>query len=175
MDKNHIVVQNIPTSTIIGCSLIIIFLLYSTKHITKVPCGTDIKDIFMTNFVHTDLYHLLFNLYALYALSRVERYIGYQKFAVLILFLLVFTTLGEYIIKKIIHQNQCSIGFSGILFGLLTWEIIIVNKIDIIVLMAIVVKVIYPSLYNKKVSFTGHLIGAIGGIIAGLLWKKYIN
>jgi hypothetical protein len=69
---------------------------------------------------------------------------------------------------------KCSIGFSGILFGLMTWELITTRKIDIELLLAIVVTVVAPSIGNKKVSLTGHTIGAVSGVLGGIIWK-FIN
>lgn len=68
----------------------------------------------------------------------------------------------------------CSIGFSGILFGLFTWELVSKKKFDVEILIAMIIMVVGPSLRSKKVSLSGHAIGAVSGIIAGISWK-YIN
>lgn len=163
--------KEIPVSLFLSVSIIIIFSLYLTTAIKTIPCGNDVMSSFFSNFVHVDSYHLMSNLIALYALSRVERDIGVKKFIGLILFLLIFNTIAETIIHKAYPQMKCSIGFSGVLFGIMTWEIITKKDLDFILILSIVIMVI-PSVQNPKVSFTGHAVGAIAGVIGGLAWKK---
>jgi len=166
--------NQVPISTFIAISLIIVYLLFTAKLITSLPCGTGIHHIFMSNFVHVDTVHLVSNLFALYAISRVEEEMGFQPFIWLVIFLFAFNTLAEYIARMIWKDMKCSIGFSGILFGLMTWELITTRKIDIELLLAIVVTVVAPSIGNKKVSLTGHTIGAVSGVLGGIIWK-FIN
>jgi membrane associated rhomboid family serine protease len=166
--------KDIPVSTFIGVSIIIIFILFNLQIIKTIPCGNNIHEVFITNFVHINLKHLVVNLYALYTLSRVEQEMGLKSFIWLIIFLLLFNTLIEFIIRIYWKNIKCSIGFSGILFGIVTWEIASKRKIDIEMILAIIIMVIVPSLQNKKASIIGHFIGALSGIIGGFLWK-FIN
>lgn len=165
--------KDVPISIFISLLIIIVFLLYITTIIKTIPCDKDLTSVFISNFVHVDYIHVLSNLFAVYALSRVERDIGFSAFGNLIIFLLVFNTIGEIILHKLIPREfSCSIGFSGVLFGVLTYELVHNNDIDIFMLMSIAVTVITPSLTNSNVSFSGHLIGAIGGIVAGIIANK---
>ena len=163
--------KDVSVSVFVALSLIIIFLLFNAQIITSVPCGKNIHEVFMSNFVHIDTTHLISNLYALYAISRVEKEMGFQSFIWLIIFLLIFNTLAEVVMKHIWKDLPCSIGFSGILFGLMTWELVSKKKFDVEIMLAIVIMVVGPSLKSKKVSLFGHAIGAMSGIIGGLLWK----
>lgn len=166
--------NDVPVSVFIALSIIIIFLLFNAQVITSLPCGKSIQDVFMSQFVHVDTLHLVSNLYALYAISRVEKEMGFKSFIWLIIFTLSFNTLVEFIIRQIWSDLPCSIGFSGILFGLMTWEMVSKKEFDTELFLAIVIMVVGPSLKSKKVSLSGHAIGAVSGIIAGILWK-YIN
>jgi hypothetical protein len=56
----------------------------------------------------------------------------------------------------------------------MTWEIVAKKKFDVELLLAIVIMVVGPSLHSKKVSLSGHAIGAVSGIVAGVIWK-FIN
>jgi len=161
-------------STFIAISLIIVYLLFTAKVVSDTPCGTGIHQVFMSNFIHIDTSHLVSNLFALYAISRVEDQMGFKSFIWLIIFLLAFNTLVEYIARKIWKDMKCSIGFSGILFGLMSWELITTRNVDIKLLAAIVVTVIAPSIKNKKASLSGHVIGAVSGVVGGIIWK-FIN
>ena len=93
MDKpTHI--KNVPVSVFLAVGVIVIFSLYATTALKEIPCGKDVMSLFYSNFVHVDVYHLLSNIFALYALSRVEITIGSKKFIALIVFLLLFNTLA---------------------------------------------------------------------------------
>jgi|TARA_B110000259_G_scaffold188077_1_gene244813 membrane associated rhomboid family serine protease len=164
--------KNIPISMFLAISIIIIFLLYITTLIKTIPCGKNLKSVFLGNFIHLDFYHLLTNLYALYSLTRIEEQVGFKKFLALIVFILVFNTIIETIIHKIFPSIPCSIGFSGILFGLTSWEYITNNKLDLSLLSSIALVTIFPSLKDSKVSMAGHVVGSLSGIIAGILWNK---
>lgn len=167
--------KNIPVSVLIALSLIVVFLLFNAKVINTVPCGKGIYEVFMSNFVHIDAAHLVSNLYALYAISRVEKEMGLKPFIWLLIFLLIFNTLGEFIVKYMWKDLPCSIGFSGILFGLMTWELVSKKNFDIELMIAIVIIVVGPSLNSAKVSLYGHIIGAVSGIIGALIWKVFNN
>lgn len=163
--------KDFPVSVFIAISMIVVFLMFNANVIAVLPCDKGISDVFMSNFVHIDAMHLISNLYALYAVSRVEQEMGFQSFIWLLIFLLIVNTLTEFVSKRIWEDMPCSIGFSGILFGLMTWELVSKREFDVEVFLAIIIMVVGPSLTNKKVSFSGHVIGAVSGIIGGLLWK----
>lgn len=164
-------IKNKPISVFIATSMIVLFLLFNAKVFV---CGEKIHQLMISNFVHADLTHLISNLYALYVISRVEQHMGFSSFIWLLIFLLIFNVLAEFTVRCIWKDLQCSIGFSGILFGLFTWELVSRKKLDIELLLAIVIMVAGPSIQNKKVSLSGHIIGAVSGIVAGILWK-FIN
>lgn len=157
----------------ISILIIIITILYISNIITYIPCGKNVQEIFAGNFVHVDPYHLISNLYALYSLSRVERRIG-KNFKWLVVFLTMFNTLIEYYLRKMFPQIKCSIGFSGILFGLMSWELITENEMDLNLILSLIIIVINPSLEKSNISLIGHTVGALSGIVGGLTWK-YIN
>jgi membrane associated rhomboid family serine protease len=166
--------KDVPVSVFVALSMIVVFLLFNAKVVTSVPCGKGVHDIFMSNFVHIDTMHLISNLYALYAISKVEQEMGFIPFIWLLIFLIVFNTIAEFLSRRIWKNMPCSIGFSGILFGLFTWELVSKKKFDIEIILAIVIMVVGPSLKNKNVSLSGHAVGAVSGIVAGIIWK-FIN
>lgn len=172
-DKNK---HNImyPVSKSIASVLIVVFALYATNVVTNVPCTPDIQTVFISNFVHTDMYHILANLIALYALLKIEKRIGSKMFLSLILFLLGLITLIEVGMRRVIPDLQCSIGFSGVLIGVFVWELIGSKggKIDLAILASIAVFSVGPSLIHSNVSLSAHIIGAISGLIGGLIYTK---
>jgi len=164
--------KKIPVSVSITVILVLIFSLYFGAALKDLPCGKDMISSIQSQFVHTDYYHLTANILSLYALSRVERQIGSRQFFSLIMFLVIFTAIIEVIVHKLIPNMTCSIGFSGILFGILAWEIVSKGNVDITMLISIGSLVIIPSMKSKRASLSGHVIGAAAGIVGGLLWKK---
>lgn len=165
-------IKDVPVSVFLAVSIVVIFSLYSTTALKELPCGKDVMSLFYSNFVHIDLYHLFSNIFALYALSRVEVAIGGKKFAGLIVFLLLFNTLAEVTANKINKNLKCSIGFSGVLFGVAIWEIVTTKDIDLTIILAIVAMVALPSIQNPRASLLSHSIGALSGIMGGLIWNK---
>ena len=108
--------KDVPVSVFISLSMIVVFLLFNAKVVTALPCGKSIHEVFMSNFVHVDLAHIMSNLYALYAISRVEQEMGLMPFIYLLIFLLIVNTIAEFVARRIWKDLPCSIGFSGILF-----------------------------------------------------------
>jgi len=162
-----------PICSFIIVFIVIIFSLYFVNVIKTLPCGKDMKTIFMSNFIHTDFLHLISNVYGIYSLSRIEKRFGSKNFFTLLLFLLIFNTIFETLLHKII-KTPCSIGISGVLYGFLTFDIISNNKksYDITLISAVFFNMIMAKIGRSNISFYGHLIGAISGIIGGLIYKK---
>lgn len=166
--------QNTPICSLLAVFIITIFSLYITNALKTIPCQKDMISIFMTNFIHTNFSHLIANLIALYALSRIEYEIGIKKFSILLIILLLVNTLFECILHKIV-ETPCSIGISGVLYGMATFEIISTNTIDYSMLTALILNIFISYNIDKKSSLYGHLIGVISGIIGSVIFKKYLN
>lgn len=164
--------KDVPVSIFLSVSIIVVFSLYLTNAIKTIPCGNNVLSGFFSNFIHIEPYHLMANLFALYALSRVERNIGAKKFITLIVFLLIFNTIIEVALHKLFPKIPCSIGFSGVLFGIMTWELVTNQELDFILLVSIGAMVLSPSIMNPKASLLGHAAGAATGVIGALIWKK---
>lgn len=129
----------------------------------------------MSAFVHTKPYHMMANLYALYALTRVELELGPKKFFGLIVFILVLNVIMESIAHRLKPDLQCSIGFSGVLFGVTAWDLVRTKKLDFFLVTSIIGMVALPSFKSENVSLLGHSVGALSGIISGLLWNKLVT
>jgi membrane associated rhomboid family serine protease len=161
----------LPVCNFLAVSMIVIFCMYFTELIKKVPSNDKIIPNFFSNFVHTEFDHLLGNIFVLYAFSRVEKQLGMKKFISLLVFLLIFNTVVDTFLHNLFPTMPCSIGFSGILFGIISWEITTNQKVNVYIIAPILFSVVLPSIRNTKISLSGHLIGAFSGIIGGILWK----
>jgi membrane associated rhomboid family serine protease len=166
--------MNYPICSFISVLIIIIFSLYFTNVIKTIPCEKDMKTIFITQFIHTDFFHLLSNLYGIYSLSRIELKVGPSKFFSLIIFLLIFSSILESLFHKLV-DTPCSIGFSGILYGVFTFEIMSLKEnFDYNLLIAILVDTISQKFIKNNISLYGHIIGIISGVIGGFIFTKFI-
>lgn len=159
-----------PFSLFIAIILVFVSVLYSSKALTNLPCENKVNDLFLTNFIHTDIWHLLTNLYGLAVISQIEEKIGTRKFMLLVSFnLVVFVTI-DYFYRKI-SKAKCSIGFSGILYGLLLYELLELHKFSVNLVLSIVLFLIASQITNTSVSLSSHIIGVISGVISTFLMK----
>lgn len=162
-----------PCTKILLVSMIVIFLLYFTTILKDTPCGTNsttFGEVFMSNFIHTDFYHLLGNVMALYGLSRIEEKFGMKKFVMLTVYLLVMNSVIEVSLHKILTV-PCGIGFSGVIFGFMTFEMVTERSIDIYLGLAVLTMLMAQR--GKNVSLLGHAVGAFSGVLSGLALKKF--
>jgi membrane associated rhomboid family serine protease len=171
-DTKTNILKNCPICSFIFVILIILFSMYFTSALKTIPCEKNMISVLYSNFIHTDFYHLMANLFGLYSLTYVEIRLGSKKFLTLILFLLFFTSLLEIILYRII-KTPCTIGFSGILYGVFTFEIISKDKyVDYKILGSIFLNLIFSKIMNSKSSLYGHIIGVISGVCGALIYKK---
>ena len=162
-----------PITSIVTTVLIIITLLYSFGAIKQIPCGEGVFKGLNRTFIHTDWQHIASNLFAFMVLSRIEEKHGSKFFGILLINLLLITTFVELMAFQFC-KIPCSIGFSGIIFGLLTWELMSERDVTISLLLSIAAVVVAPSIQNKKASLIGHAIGALSGIILSTYYKPKI-
>lgn len=163
---------NKPVSSFIATILIIFFLLLVTSLIKIYPCNKDFISNLYSNFLHEDFLHLLSNLYSLYVLSRIEQKIGSEKFVLIVSLIVVINTIIETSTHKIVNI-PCSIGFSAILYGMLSWEAIAHRNIFDYQIIGAVSFDIILRVFSKthKISLINHFMGLISGIIIGICVK----
>jgi membrane associated rhomboid family serine protease len=152
-----------PVCSFISVLIITIFSLYFTNAIKTIPCEKDMQSVFVSQFIHVDFFHLLSNLYGLYSLSRVEQKYGPKFFFSLIFFLLLMNAIIETILHKIII-TPCSIGFSGILYGVFTFELVSKGvNVDYLLFISIIANMVANDIFKNNISLQGHLVGAVTG------------
>lgn len=159
-----------PVTAFVTVVIITISALYFFGIMKEVPCGDGVVKGLNRAFIHGSYSHIVSNLFAFMVLSRIEEKYGSGFFASLIVQLLVATTLMELIAKQFMHV-QCSIGFSAVLFGLVSWELMNERNIDMALFLALAAMVVSPSINNPRASLFGHAVGAIAGVIVALYFK----
>ena len=104
---------------------LIVYILFNSKYF-KICVDNDFLTRLSSNFIHIETLHLLSNIIGLITLSYIEKNIGTFKFIKLICLLVILISIFELFFK-----NQCSIGFSGVLYGLISYDMITEKKFDI--------------------------------------------
>ena len=156
-----------PVSLIIAILLVIINF-GTQNNIANIAniCENNFLNSIFRNFYHVNTAHLIINLFSFYVLSEVEILIGSGQYIILLLTILLISSILDFIITLLFPNITCSIGFSGILFGLLAWEMMALHNFNFFVLMLLIFNVITPTMINPRASLIGHSIGAFSGVIA---------
>lgn len=119
-------------------------------------------------FLHADIFHLIFNSFALFNIGRnVEIALGKSKFLIIYLVSVAFGTMGSFI-----FNDNLSVGASGGIFGLIGAMLFVsllypdsIKKLlqkDIITL--IVVNLLL-GFTNPRIDNAAHISGLIGGVL----------
>ncbi len=129
--------------------------------------------LFTSMFMHADIIHLAFNMYALYIIGpQVERYYGKLRFS---LIYFVSGLLGALFSCVFMSANSYSIGASGAIFGLLgsiayftyyyraTLQGFLHSQIVPVILANLCLGLFIPN-----IDMSGHIGGLIGGILMSM-------
>ena len=130
--------------------------------ISGIPCEQDISSKILANFIHTDFMHLISNLSGLYLISELESRLGSKQFLKIFVLITIILSLLEYCLK-----TKCSIGISGVLYGLVAYEMFKLKNIDLSVISTLVILFLFSG--KSKISHTGHLLGFISGLVVTVL------
>ena len=147
-------------------SVFIVFALYVNSIIKNYTCENNVVDVFYRQFIHNDSYHLLETIAGLIGIYFVEKEIGSKKFIQLVILLLFLNTCLELILHKIYPNIQCSVGFYGIIIGILIWNIINSHEVNIFLVVVVVSVIVYP--FRKKNNNTSLIINILSGL-AGII------
>ena len=159
-----------PLTFISSLIMAVITLMYTFGQVQTLPCGPDLISSFLRNFIHVDWFHLILNMYTFYRLMPIELIYGSTFYVFLIILLVFFQTLIEWGINSYFVIN-CSIGFSGILFGLVTWSILSLRGQDWSILVALILSIFSSSAQDPRLSLLGHLLGVFSGLLAWIVTR----
>lgn len=130
--------------------------------------------LFTATFLHADILHLLFNLYALVALGKhVEAYFGHGRFLVIYVIAGLWGSLASYATSP-----EISVGASGAIFGLAGATVIYfwryhenfgnVGRSILNNILAVIAFNLVFGFTNPQIDNAGHIGGLIGG--AAVAW-----
>lgn len=161
-----------PVSLLIAIILILVYI-FAPKEL--IDCDDkSAKQHIINSFFHAGLFHLLSNLFTLYQVSKLEEIYGSIPFLILVLAILLLSNF----IHSLIPDAKCTIGFSGVLIGLIIFDRLLNNNwlIDLDLIQYILITVVVPYFRSPNLSILGHLSGALAAIIIAMginfLFKK---
>lgn len=148
--------------------MIAILLAYWMGIFVNLPCESSYLSTLTRNFIHIQAFHIIANLFAFYQMRQIELQLGLTSYLFLILALVVVQTTIEFIFNQYVDLG-CSIGFSGVLYGLIVWMLINLPSNTRSGLLSILISIVGSSLAMPNLSLSGHLIGFFSGFIVAKL------
>lgn len=139
----------------------LITLGYQTEFFTWLPCGFSFLQLFYSNYVHLLWSHLLINMIVFWQINYIERLAGsYYLIYILVISALiaVFSMVINYW-----HKLECSIGFSGVLYGLIIWYML-VSSANLMEYVLVLASIAVMPLFIPNISVMGHLLGCLAGL-----------
>lgn len=133
----------------------------------------DIYRIFTGAFVHVEIFHILFNMYALYIIgSQVESFYGKAKY----LFIYFFSIVISSLLSIMFNGNVASIGASGAIFGLFgamlyfgyNYRVYLGNTV-IRQMLPIVILNLIIGFASTGIDNFAHIGGLAGGILSSMV------
>lgn len=130
--------------------------------------------LFTATFLHADILHLLFNLYALSALGyHVEGYFGHGRFLVIYVIAGLWGSLASYAVSP-----EVSVGASGAIFGLAGATAVYFGRYRenfgdagravLRNVLAVIAFNLFFGFTNPQIDNAGHIGGLIGGALIAL-------
>jgi membrane associated rhomboid family serine protease len=126
--------------------------------------------IVTSGFLHVSIFHIAFNMYALYILGRLlETAFGSVRFVAMYAASLLAGSLGVILLEP----NSFAVGASGAIFGLFTAALVIARgrRLDAIAAQLgflLVINFVFTFTY-PGIAIGAHLFGAGAGVLCGLL------
>jgi membrane associated rhomboid family serine protease len=142
-------------------------LTSSGEVLTGVADG-DYWRLLTSTFLHRDILHIAFNMYALYLFGPyVERALGIPRFIAAYLTVAIMGSVFVYLLSA---PNALTIGASGAVFGLFGLALVLLLKAkqDVRTLLVLLGINAFISVAASSISWQGHLGGFIGGLILGV-------
>lgn len=133
----------------------------------------DIYRIFSGAFVHVEIFHILFNMYALYIIgSQVESFYGKAKY----LFIYFFSIVISSLLSIMFNGNIPSIGASGAIFGLFgamlyfgyNYRVYLGNTVIRQMLPIIIINLVI-GFASPGIDNFAHIGGLVGGILSSMV------
>lgn len=156
-----------------GTILIISILFIIQNLISYAPsCKNEsISSYFHRSYLHNDWNHFLMNAFSFWNLALLEKELNTSRFILTTLGISILSVFSYIGMKRLLGSTECGIGFSGTLFGMITYQIgrngfTTSNVTEIITLLI--------ASSSQNTSQIGHISGILSGLIFLFLEKMYL-
>lgn len=174
-----------PLSTAIIIVILVVFILARRKPqiVNTLALNVDSFDTkeywrcITHEFTHYEIFHIIANLAGTWSMRYLEMSMGIQNyFAVLFVCCAFEPIVSVLLLKKFSHSNQGSVGFSGVLFAVLTLHYTKENSfhffgLDVPYSFRPFADLLLIQTLVPNASFFGHLAGIIIGY--AIAWKLF--
>lgn len=188
LDKIFSIKKPIITYCIIALCILAFILMYifgngSSDNLTLIKFGANLDiltvglgeyfRLITCSFLHIGIFHLLFNMYALYVIgSQAESFFGKIKYLIIYLF----SAVSASLLSLMFSANVISAGASGAIFGLMGallyfgyhYRIYLGNVIKSQIIPIIVINLLFGFLVSG-VDNAAHIGGLIGGFLMAMV------
>lgn len=188
LDKIFSIKKPIITYCIIALCVLAFILMYifgngSSDNLTLIKFGANLDiltvglgeyfRLITCSFLHIGIFHLLFNMYALYVIgSQAESFFGKIKYLIIYLF----SAVSASLLSLMFSANVISAGASGAIFGLMGallyfgyhYRIYLGNVIKSQIIPIIVINLLFGFLVSG-VDNAAHIGGLIGGFLMAMV------
>ena len=175
--------DNVVTLALIGLNVVMFVLILATggsgspllREVVLFPVGVAGGEwwrLFTTMFVHVELFHLFFNMFALWIFGpQLEHLLGRLRFAALYL---LSGLVGSIAVYWLSNPATPTLGASGAVFGLLGAALVVSVRrgYDVGWLLGLLGINVAFTFLAPNISWQGHLGGLVGGLLLGaaLAW-----
>lgn len=148
--------------------LAIMFLVYLTP-LNNLNLSSDLLNYPLRAFQHANIQHIGANAISFFSLSFMESIMGHGNYLMAIIFIWLVSSFLLYGYHKLVPSRKVkTVGFSGVIFGLIVVYYSLLGTSTAITLAGLAVSII-PQLVVPNISWEGHICG----IIAGFLYVKF--
>ncbi|HRN71328.1 MAG TPA: rhomboid family intramembrane serine protease [Candidatus Woesebacteria bacterium] len=131
-------------------------------------CQPNFFNSISRTFLHANLAHLTGNVVSLQQIGSILILsYGNTLFAKVTILITVLEIFTDYFLTRYFQIN-CSIGYSGVIFGLLTY-LLITTRVPLNQLGIILAFQLLPGFLSPGISNFGHMLGILNGVIASYL------
>ena len=163
-----------PVSVATALALTGVFAYEKSGKAAEVDCSNRFLPTMARDFIHQDTDHFASNMLALLLVSNVEAAVGSVEFLAAMGSILLLSALLTMGLTKMFSLD-CSIGFSGVLLGLMTFGLLVADSktLNWSAVALLVLTSIAPLFTGNRgnVSVSGHLIGIAAGGLIGLAYR----
>jgi membrane associated rhomboid family serine protease len=159
-------------SIILIVFLMTFFQIYFYQTNIKRIDKNDIGSIFISTFFHKKVIFLLSNIYSLFHFIRLQEKIGSVNFFKIFSILVILNTFSDYIYFKLNSKKHINNGLSGVLFGILVWDMMTDKKVNNEYVFNNIITILLLLILKKEhMSFQGHITGIMWGAILSIFYK----